>query len=306
MDGNNIMINEIEAKRVSPQDFSGIFQKRSDDSHKGNFGYVAILGGCKSYPGAIKLANLSVCALRSGCGVSRLIIPDCIYDSVSPMIVSSTLFTIPSENGYMIFNPNVIDESLKGISTLAIGMGWGQSEENLRILTYILQNYSINLVIDADGLNLISKYNKLQYLKNSNCRIIITPHLKEFERISGYKVDEIKQSPTHYAAEFALKYNVTVLLKGHQTITTDGKQTYSCDRGCVGMATAGSGDVLSGILAGILGYSNKNLPLISICAAYINGLAGEYAEKKSNPYSMISLDTAFSVSEAISSILNQL
>ena len=294
---NDLFLNE--------KSFRKIYSTRDQNSHKGNFGYVAIIGGCEKYPGAVKLASLSLSALRAGCGVSRLIIPSCIYDSVSPYVITSTLVSFPSENGHMKFDPVIINESLSGINSASIGMGWGLYKENAEILEYILKYYNINIVIDADGLNVLSAYNKVNCLKESKCRIIITPHLKEFERLSGYSIESIKNDPVNCSKEFASKYGITVLLKGHTTIITNGEKLIFSDTGCAGMATAGSGDVLSGIITGILGFYDEDTVLAAACGAYINGLAGEAAERKTNQFSMISLDTALSISEAINKILSE-
>ena len=130
----------------------------------------------------------------------------------------------------------------------------------------------------------------LDILCNTKCKIILTPHLKEFERLSKIPIDEIKKDRLKISKEFAKKYGVILLLKGSTTIVTDGKDTYLINRGCPGMATAGSGDVLSGILVGMLGYNNANLKTIP-AAAYLAGMAGELAEKKYTDISMKASDT---------------
>ena len=140
-----------------------------------------------------------------------------------------------------------------------------------------------------------------ELLKSTECAVLLTPHLKEFERISGYSMAEIQGDPIGCAKAYAKKNGVCVLLKGACTVVTDGNETILVNRGCAGMATAGSGDVLSGILAGLLGYSSVN-PRAAACGAYIAGLAGERAEKEKNPVSMIASDTVGKIPEAVSMI----
>ena len=287
-------------KVLEKEDIKCLFPRRDENSHKGNFGYVGIMGGCIEYSGAVKLANLSSSSLVSGCGVVRLIIPKEIEISVMPYLLEQTLFSIESKNGHMLFDKNVIEKALEKLKALAIGIGWGESIDNEKILKYILETKDIPIIIDADGLNTLAKMDK-SILNKTNCKVILTPHLKEFERISGYSLENIKNNKEKLAIEFAKKYNVILLLKGHETIVTDGKETYIVKRGCSGMATAGSGDVLSGILVGILGYNEPNVLSVA-SGAYLGGLAGELAEKNLNDISMRASDTISKIPEAINEI----
>ena len=287
-------------KVIEKEDIKCLFPKRDENSHKGNFGYVGIIGGCIEYSGAVKLANLSTSSLVSGCGVVRLIIPKEIEVSVMPYLLEQTLFPIESKNGHMLFDENVIDKALEKLKALAIGMGWGESIDNEKILKYILETKDIPIVIDADGLNTLAKMDK-SILNKTNCKVILTPHLKEFSRISGYSLEEIENNKEKLATDFAKEYNVILLLKGHKTIVTNGEETYLVNRGCSGMATAGSGDVLSGILVGILGYNEPNVLTIA-GGAYLAGLAGELAQKNSNDISMKASDTISKIPEAINEI----
>ena len=287
-------------KVLEKEDIKCLFPKRDENSHKGNFGYVGIMGGCIEYSGAVKLANLSSSSLVSGAGVVRLIIPKEIEVSVMPYLLEQTLYPIESKNGHMLFDENIIDKALEKLKALAIGMGWGESIDNEKILKYILEIKDIPIVIDADGLNTLAKMDK-SILNKTKCKVILTPHLKEFSRISGYSLEEIENNKEKFATDFAKKYNVILLLKGHKTIVTNGEETYLVNRGCPGMATAGSGDVLSGILVGILGYNEPNVLTIA-GGAYLAGLAGELAQKNLNDISMRASDTISKIPEAINEI----
>ena len=289
---------EENVYNIENSDIKEIFKIRNPESNKGDFGYIGILGGCENYSGAIKLANMSATALRAGCGVVRSIIPKNIENFVAPYLLEQTMFTLDTdEKGNMIFDENKIKETLSKLKALAIGMGWGSGNDNEKILKYIIENYNIPLIIDADGINCLSKID-LNILKKYKGKIIITPHLKEFERISKVKIDEVKVNPIKYAKQFAKEYNVIVLLKGHTTIVTNGEDTYLVEKGCPGMATAGSGDVLSGILVGILGYNKPNILTIS-AGAYLAGTAGEIAQEKYTDISMKASDTIECIPEAI-------
>ncbi len=283
---------------LKKEDLKEVFREREKDSHKGTYGYVGIMGGCMEYTGAIKLANMSATALRAGCGVVRLIVPKSIESMIAPYLLEQTIFPIDNDGeNKMKFNKENIDKALEKLKALAIGMGWGKGKDNIAILKYILENKAIPCIIDADGLNTLSEMN-LDILNRTKCKVILTPHLKEFERLSKIKIDKIKENPRQIAEEFAKKYNIILLLKGSTTIVTNGAETCLVDRGCPGMATAGSGDVLSGILVGLLGYNEANVKTIA-SGSYLAGVAGELAQEKYTDISMKASDTIEMIPEAI-------
>ena len=283
---------------LKKEDLKEVFREREKDSHKGTYGYVGIMGGCMEYTGAIKLANMSATALRAGCGVVRLIVPKSIESMIAPYLLEQTIFPIDNDGeNKMKFNKENIDKALEKLKALATRMGWGTGEDNIAILKYILENKAIPCIIDADGLNTLSEMN-LDILNRTKCKVILTPHLKEFERLSKIKIDKIKENPRQIAEEFAKKYNIILLLKGSTTIVTNGAETYLVDRGCPGMATAGSGDVLSGILVGLLGYNEANVKTIA-SGSYLAGVAGELAQEKYTDIGMKASDTIEMIPEAI-------
>ncbi len=273
-------------------DFCGIIPQRKHYSHKGTYGYTAVWGGSTEYSGAVKLANLSISALKSGCGVNRLIVNENIASSVAPYLLESTLFEMPQG-----FDKTKIDEALKGIKCLSIGMGWGKGEEYGDILSYILDNYAINVIIDADGINTLCNMD-LDILKRTKCTVCLTPHVKEFSRLAKCDMEEVDFLK---ARQWAKEYGVIVLLKGTTTAVTDGEDVYFISRGAPGMATAGSGDVLSGILCGIGGYMPLDIMSVSL-GAFIAGRGGELAQEETNAVSMTSGDTVKNIGKAIGEI----
>ena len=292
---------------------------RPADSHKGTYGYVTLLGGSVRYSGAVKLANLSCsgvqtaadlltltnAAMRAGAGVVRLAAPEPLTQAVLPYILESTFLPMPStEGGQLRFDADKLDEALFKQRAAVFGMGVGMGEETAKILRYILRNKKLIFIIDADGLNELAAHEDLkELLKTTACQVILTPHVMEFSRLSGASVEEILQNPVQLAEEFAADYGVTVLLKGHVTTVTDGVRACQVDRGCSGMATAGSGDVLSGVLCGMAGYISDPVQAAST-AAFVAGMAGEMAEADKNPVSMTAGDTAAYVEKAITRLWN--
>lgn len=279
-------------------DFGSFVKPRNNFCNKGDFGYVAVIGGCARYSGAVKLAALSLAALKTGCGVSKIVVPEKIASAVMPYILESTLCPVRgNEDGSMKFDGKGIAEALGGVKAVAVGMGWGRGGDNRKILAYILKNFSLPVVIDADGLNALAE--DLTPLDGTECGVVITPHVKEMSRLCGKSIAEITADPIGCALEFSRKHRVTVALKGASTVVTDGKTVYIVNTGCAGMATAGSGDVLSGILVGVLGYSAENLPLSVAYATYINGKAGEFAQKEKTDICMTASDTVSHIFEAV-------
>ncbi|MCD8327240.1 MAG: NAD(P)H-hydrate dehydratase [Lachnospiraceae bacterium] len=339
---------------LTEKEAADLLGERPADSHKGDYGYVTLLGGSVRYSGAIKLANLScnglqvaasymagatkfdedeasaidgdmqplaeatenamaarlmnytTAAMRAGAGVVKLTAPEQLTQAILPYILESTFFPMPStEDGQLRFDAGKLDLALDRQRAVAFGMGVGTGEETAKILEYILQNKKLTLIIDADGLNELAAHENLkELLKTTECKVILTPHVKEFSRLTGESVENILKEPVWLAKEFAACYSVTVLLKGHVTTVTDGDRIYQIDRGCSGMATAGSGDVLSGVLCGMAGYIADPVESAS-AAAFIAGMAGEMAEQDKNPVSMTAGDTAEYVEKAITRLWNR-
>lgn len=283
-------------------DFTSVIRKRESYCHKGTFGYITLLGGCTNYSGAVKLAENASASLRSGCGVCRVAIARSTVSLIAPRLLDATLTTIDDEVGGMILDKDGIDRAMQGISALGVGMGWGGGPHCGEILSYIIKRCKVPLLIDADGLNALSRIG-VELLRDAHCPIVLTPHPKEFERLSGVSVADTLSDPVGVAKRFTEKYdNVTLLLKGSSTVITDGKECCIIDRGCAGMAVGGSGDVLSGIITSLLGYSTASIVTTVACSAWIAGRAGEIAQSKTNPVSMIASDTVDAIPNAVSEI----
>ena len=274
-----------------------IFSKRDENSNKKSFGYTAIIGGSNEYSGAIKLSNLSYSSIRSGCGIAKLYVPKSIENSVKPYILESILVPIKDKDGHMEYDSEF--EKLGNMDSICIGMGMGSSDSYKDIIKYIIDNYNCPIIIDADGLNTLANNKDIKLKEN----VVLTPHLKEFSRLINKDISDIKMHLVEYSMEYAKTNNCILLLKGPTTIITNGIKLYLVNRGTVGMSTAGSGDVLSGILAGVLAYSKNDLLLSVAAGAYINGLAGELGVEEINEISLIARDTIINIPKAISKII---
>lgn len=297
--GIEITENESESKMflVSDQDFSDILRKRKNNSHKGTYGYVCIMGGCTQFSGAVKLANLASAAMRSGAGVVKLAVEGSLASSVSPYLLESTLCPMSGEGGKMAFDLPSLENALAGVCSVSVGMGWGDGVDYPKILEYLMSKEDLRLIIDADGINTLAKVGA-DVLKQAKAKIAITPHPKEFSRISGLSMQEIMADPIKCAEDFAKEYGVVVLLKGASTVITDGATTLIESGGCAGMATAGSGDVLSGVLCALHGYNEVSVKSVA-CGAHICAKAGELAKSEFGDTAMIASDTAKNIGLAV-------
>ena len=306
---------------ITQEDLKDMIPIREKDSHKGTYGYVALIGGSVRYSGAIRLAYMANAAMRSGAGVVKVALPKSLVHDVIPHILESTVFPLPDDAGELIYAEDELAELIKNVRTVAFGIG--VSGETAKILTYLLNNYTGRLIIDADGLTILSGLDR-QITADAGCEIVLTPHLGEFSRLSGKSIEKIQQAPTEAAVEYAkdmLKLRgpaedridtpadtdrdiadeaprTVLLLKGPATVITDGIRTYISETGCPGMATAGSGDVLSGILAATCAYI-PNLTMAVAAGAYINGRAGELAEADMGPVSMTASDTVSHIPDVL-------
>lgn len=288
-------VTECEARAV--------LGKRARLSNKGDYGYIGLIGGSAEYAGAARLAYTASAAMRSGAGVTRLIVPDVIMQAVIPYMNECTLKFLPSNNfGCLRYEKSLLDEATSNLKAIGAGMGLGQKGDNRELIEYLFTK-DVPLVLDADALNTIAKHPELLEKRRSE-KVVLTPHPGEFSRLSGLSVSEILSDPARHAAEYASRHALTVLLKGADTYVSDGQRTYVNSRGTPGMATAGSGDVLTGIITA-LAARNTDLTLVAAVGAFVAGIAGEAAAKEYGVTGMISPDTVKYIAYAIKEITGE-
>ncbi|MBE6042152.1 MAG: NAD(P)H-hydrate dehydratase [Clostridiales bacterium] len=313
---------KITARYVTPEEVAKVFPIRPSDSHKGSYGYVALIGGSLENSGAIRLATLADSAMRSGAGVASVAAVRSICPVIAGQILEATLIPLSESDGRIVFRESEFEPIVRRYDTIAFGMGIGNSAETVKAVRYLLENYDKTLIIDADGLNAMSELDH-SLIRSSRARLVLTPHLKEFSRLSGMTVAEAKADPCAAACYLADELDAVVLLKGSTTVVAGSSVTGSSgagaseneiagnerfvlmtDRGCAGMATAGSGDVLSGILAAVCAMTD-DLTLAAAAGAYINGAAGELAMSRRSDVTMTAADTAMCVAEAVEEIIGK-
>lgn len=287
------------ATRLSINSVKKFFEPRNVNVHKGIYGRVCVVGGSKSMPGSVNLSYNALSSLLVGAGYSTIAFPESLYNAYAIANPECTVHTIKDNDGQIIFDKENIDGLLK-YDSIGFGMGLGVSKEVYKVLSYLLLNYKGRLLIDADGLNCLAEFG-LYVLKSATCQIVLTPHIGEFSRLVKKTSKEVLVDSINLAKNFAKEYNLTVVLKSATSIITNGNQVVINTTGCSGMAKGGSGDVLSGVLTGLLA---RKIDFYETCcvAPFVFGLAGEFAQNEKNEYSLIASDIVNNVPKAISFI----
>lgn len=262
-----------------------IYKPKKEFSNKGNYGHALIIAGSYGMMGAAVLAAKG--CLRSGVGKLTCVIPEAGYE-IMQISVPEAMCVVSGKRHVK----NIAD--YENYTTIGIGPGIGVYESHSELLQGIFEHYKKPIVIDADGLNTIAKHNKLMHFIPENS--IITPHPKEFDKLFGKSGNDFER--IEKAIQRAKDHNTHIILKGHRTfITGPTGKSYFNSTGNAGMATGGSGDVLTGILTGLLaqGYSPWETCLLGV---YLHGLAGDMAAERYSQEAMIASDLINCLPEA--------
>lgn len=254
---------------------SSMIPIRKEEGHKGNYGRILIIAGSKGYTGAAYLSTEA--ALRSGGGLVTLATREEVKDIMAIKLYEAMTLGIEDEEKFM--------DAIKKSDVIAMGPGMRNDEFTFKTVSTVLNNAKGPVIIDADGINCLQ--NNLDILKSSNCDIVITPHLGEMARITKLSIKYIEEHRREVAEEFAKKYGIVVLLKGKNTIITDGCKTFINPTGNSAMASGGMGDTLTGIISALIGQGLSPLNG-AVCGAYVHGKAGDILSK--DMYSLIARD----------------
>ncbi|MCD7766299.1 MAG: NAD(P)H-hydrate dehydratase [Lachnospiraceae bacterium] len=271
--------------------------KRRADSNKGTFGKVLLIAGSEGMSGAAILAAKA--AFRSGCGMVRVFTPECNRTVVQTCLPEAivTAYEPGSSKEHML---KLLADALFWSDAAGIGPGLGTSLPAAALLEYVLEYYDKPLVIDADGLNLLaeknSRWNLCRQSKADGClrscsNIIVTPHIGEMARLTGMERTLISAKLISAAKNYAAQNDVICVLKDARTVVSDGREVYLNTSGNDGMAVAGSGDVLTGVICGLLA---QKLPCrqAAMLGVYLHGLAGDLAKTELGAYGMMAGDIA--------------
>ena len=278
----------------SIDDLIDLLPERDENSNKGSCGRVLIIGGSTCMAGAPYFSAKA--AYRTGCGLVE------IFTHEDNRVILQTL--IP-EAVLSVWNDKIdlekLEASINKADVIAIGMGLSTSDYALEILKFTFQKRDCPIVIDADALNLLAK-NK-EFLKEINPNAIITPHPLEMSRISGVEVKEITANISEFAQNFANENGLICVLKDHNTAVAkpNSDSIYINQSGNNGMSTGGSGDVLDGIIAGLLAQGCEPY-IAATLGVYIHGLAGDVASQIHSQYSLMASDIIDALPEVFISL----
>ena len=255
---------------------------REENAHKGNFGRLLLLCGSTGYTGAAYLAAMG--ALRTGAGLVFLGVPECIYAIEAVKLNEAIVFPLKDEDGMLADTAlEEIEKKLPMMDAVLIGCGLGQSQGTLAVLLRVLEQAKCPVVLDADGINLISGHRHV--LRGRAGPTILTPHDGEFARL-GYSIGPDRMAAAQRAAQ---ELGCVMVLKGHRSCITDGVRQYINPTGNPGMAVGGSGDLLSGIIVSLLGQGLAPLEAAA-CACWLHGAAGDVCAAQLGQYGMLPSD----------------
>jgi ADP-dependent NAD(P)H-hydrate dehydratase / NAD(P)H-hydrate epimerase len=292
---SNAQMNLITGKDIAP-----LIAPRPPESNKGNYGHVLVIGGSMGKAGAAAMAGMS--ALRVGAGLSTVATAKSVLATVAgfhPELMTEPLDE--TETGSISMRAleyGRMDSLAEKKTVLAIGPGISRQDETAEFVRTIVRKYSNAIVLDADGLNAFE--GKSELLTGKGRSLVITPHPGEMARLSGLTVPDIQQDRVNVARSFAQQHHLVVVLKGHRTIVAfpDGNLWVNTT-GNPGMATGGTGDILTGMVAGFMAQYPDRIAEAVIGAVHLHGLAGDVARESMGEQSLVATDLVRALPEAI-------
>ena len=274
--------------------------KRDEDTHKGNYGHVFVLAGSRGMTGAAFFASQG--ALFSGSGLVTNGIPESLNQIME--IKLSEVMTLPLEETDAVSLSLESKEKILSFSNkcdvVAIGPGLSRNQDTQNLVKQLLEEIEKPIVLDADGINALE--GNVDILKNRTGSMVLTPHPGEMARLLGKESDEVQSSRVEIAKNLAEVTSCVVCLKGHSTVVVNPEgRTYINDTGNSGMATGGTGDVLTGMIASFIGQGIDDFSA-TVIAVYLHGLAGDIAVEDLSPFCMTATDILDYLPEAFEKI----
>lgn len=269
-------------KVLDHQQVLSLLPNRDPRAHKGDFGRILLLCGSRGFTGAAALAAKG--ALRSGAGLVYLGVPESIYAIEAVKLDEPVVFPLPDDNGtFSLAAADEIRNRLDRMDAVLVGPGMGRSAGTLALTETVLKRYSGPVILDADGINVMAAHKDL--LRERTAPLILTPHAGEFARLAGDPGEDREGA----AVALARDLGAIILLKGYETVITDGRTVYVNHTGNPGMAVGGSGDVLSGIIVSLCGQGIGPLEAAA-CGAWLHGAAGDLCAREIGQYGMLPTD----------------
>src|SRR6185437_6375789 len=297
---NETIISSLQLNLIAATDISALLAPRPRDSNTGMYGHVLVIGGSLGKAGAAAMAGMS--ALRSGAGLVTVATAKSVLPTVAGFHPELMTEPLPeTETGSIAleaFTSGKLDELADKKTVLAIGPGISRHPQTSELVRKAVAKYKTSIVLDADGLNAFE--GRVTELSGKGRTIVITPHPGEMARLAGCSTAEVQRDRLNVARKFAREHELTVVLKGDRTLIAEpGGEVWVNTTGNPGMATGGTGDILTGMVAGFLAQ-NPNHVLEAVCAAvHLHGLAGDVACESVGEHSLVATDLLAGLSEAI-------
>ena len=273
------------------------FPKRDPSANKKDFGHVLVIAGSCGYTGAAYLTSQA--AILSGSGLVTLAVGKSIYNIMASKLTEVMVRPFFETKDYslsLLAEREIINFSEK-CDCLAVGPGVSQNKETQGLIRNIVSKVNKPIVLDADGLNAFIGHPDM--LKKAVAQLVLTPHPGEMAHLLGKETEEVQNNRKDIALSFAHQYNIVLVLKGHQTIVAaPGGDYYVNETGNVGMATGGTGDCLTGMIASFIGQGLKPFDA-AIIGVYFHGLAGDIAVKEKGVLSLIATDLLDKLPESL-------
>jgi hydroxyethylthiazole kinase-like uncharacterized protein yjeF len=287
----------LQLNIITAPDLAPLVGPRAADSNKGSYGHVLVVGGSMGKAGAVAMAGMS--ALRTGAGLATVATAKSIQPTVAgfhPELMTERL--AETDAGTISSNADLrLEELLAGKTVLAIGPGISRHRQTAEIVRTLVAKCRIAMVVDADGLNAFEGLTG--ELNGKGRTLVITPHPGEMARLAGCSTAEVQKDRLGTARTFAREHEIIVVLKGHRTLVVqpDG-EAWVNTTGNPGMATGGTGDILTGMIAGMIAQNPKDAFLAVLTAVHLHGLAGDVARETVGEHSLVATDLLVGLPEA--------
>ncbi|MGA3105412.1 MAG: NAD(P)H-hydrate dehydratase [Terriglobales bacterium] len=291
------IVSKLGLNLNAPPDFASLLAPRAREGNKGSYGHVLVIGGSFGKAGSAAMAGFA--ALRAGAGLSTVATPKSVLPTIAAFHPELMTEPLPETDAGTISKQALgsgLDALLKG-KTLAIGPGISRNSETSEFVREVVKrgeasagdNSVLNMVVDADGLNAFDKF--VGELNGRGRTLVITPHPGEMSRLTGLSIAEIQANRLQVARDFARDHELIVVLKGHRTLIASPDGTvWVNSTGNPGMATGGTGDILTGMVAGLIAQHPKEPLLATALAVYLHGLAGDLACASVGENSLVATD----------------
>jgi ADP-dependent NAD(P)H-hydrate dehydratase / NAD(P)H-hydrate epimerase len=297
------IVSSLHLNVITPQGVAPLVGPRSREANKGSFGHVLVVGGSVGKAGAAAMAGITV--LRAGAGLSTVATPKSVLTTIAGF--HPEVMTEPCEEtdagtiSLRALEYAHMDGLVKGKTVLAVGPGISRHTETAEFVRTIVQKYSVPIVLDADGLNAFE--GQAGKLSGKGRTLVITPHPGEMARLTGLSIPEVQRGRIGVARKFAAEHELIVVLKGHRTlIAHPGGEVWVNTTGNPGMATGGTGDVLTGMVAGMIAqYQSRVLEAVT-GAVHLHGLAGDVACEFTGEQSLVATDLVKALPEAMRNV----